>query len=495
MKKKLLLGVLPALMVLSACNGAGFKVEGRDSFKETTTACQDIFGRAEIAGELKGRRNSSAGDLLKPVIGVQYKEQGDGRYAVRFIAAIASLNVKAHWFRAVTGIDNSKAKDLNVEGIESTTAYETLQAGLETIEPEDFAKSDDYKYFITYSMYNIPSSHFASYMIGYVTLSDDAETPTLPSVTSDAKVTQIQEGGDYFQFENPTVEHYLLGGKLGGKQHVIVNADNPKRSNKESDAATFSYDFLAGDTFVAIKHNPADDTQKFRVSGYSSLGGTHPFIEAVGLIRTNSNVTKTLYLNHSNEIYVSDAYDITFTYDLDGQSDFEKVGLAGNFNGWNTSYVMDHIGGTSYSTTIQNLPSGYWAYFKCILDDDWSTGDAANRLVVADSNKSVSYKFNLYTIKADLKGWLDSGAVIYAYQDVNSGTWTPYDSVNQSFSDLVGGYTVQLVRFKSGTVTPSWDAGARWNLSEGIGIAPGTLTFTSWSGGSDGKSTFSFVEP
>ena len=283
MKKRLLLGILPALMVLSACNGAGAKVEEPQLYLETTEA-NDVFGEAEFAGELRAKRNigeePEVDPYKVPVVGVQYKTmEGTGdnpdTYAIRYIAAISSLNIRAYWSRGLTTIADVPVKPLT-SGRETKMAYSSLlqtnekTGELESITPKQFA-GEGYNYFVTYSMYNIPEAELTSYMIGYLTIGENSETPdSSKNVTSDAVVSQISSTGVCFTVSSTQV--YFMGGTLNGQKNSVVNADSETWSYNDNNAS-FIYDFAANDTFCVFKHNPNDEnaTYRFEVIADSKL--------------------------------------------------------------------------------------------------------------------------------------------------------------------------------------------------------------------------------
>ena len=132
MKKKILLFALPALLVLSSCANIP-SVNNQLVFKEDTEAHSEIFGGEETPFELKQmnpRRTMTPGEgsLLKPKIGVQFRAPytvGANDYiAIRFVAAIASLDTKVEWTRAA--YDASGNMHGTKETIETTKAYSSL---------------------------------------------------------------------------------------------------------------------------------------------------------------------------------------------------------------------------------------------------------------------------------------------------------------------------------------------------------------------------------
>lgn len=183
MKKKLLLAVLPALLVLSACNplssyaAAGTKV---NQFAEDTIAHEDIFGEAQEVEQFEKpvafQRNPGE-DITAPKIGYQIKyDSGENTLAIRFLAAVKDLNVKAYWRRGVAGPDgnpiNSKVFSNTFEPV--TKYYKSLTAGDETITAGE-APYADYEGFVVYTIYGIPynATNKQAYVAAYVNLVGD----------------------------------------------------------------------------------------------------------------------------------------------------------------------------------------------------------------------------------------------------------------------------------------------------------------------------------
>ena len=145
MKERLFLLALPALMALSSCTylASGNAQPKGNFFKEAADAQQEIFGGQEKALEVRAKapNRSAAGDMLEPVIGVQYRaaydKGGQSKIAVRFVAAIASLDVNAQWTREL--FDDTGTIDGSKGTFEVTKAYTQLNSNSTPITPAAFA--------------------------------------------------------------------------------------------------------------------------------------------------------------------------------------------------------------------------------------------------------------------------------------------------------------------------------------------------------------------
>ena len=103
MKKKLLLGLIPVLMALSACNGVG---PNEETFLEDTTAHTELFGEAEEFTPVR----KNAAPLTTPELGYQISyDEANSKIAIRFVAKVDNpVSVtSALWKRGVAAADGS----------------------------------------------------------------------------------------------------------------------------------------------------------------------------------------------------------------------------------------------------------------------------------------------------------------------------------------------------------------------------------------------------
>lgn len=175
MKMKFALLFLPALMALSSC-GAAAQPVAEKTFLEDTTAHSEIFGGNDVIGGQLQIKNRAKGEAITaPKIGYQIKYAG-GKLAVRFVAAINDLNVKAYWRRGVAAPDGSTLadKDFSDDGQQVTKYYTSLSADGSAIEAGvgDYV---GYEGFVVFSIYNIPydSTTKDAYLAAYVNLVAD----------------------------------------------------------------------------------------------------------------------------------------------------------------------------------------------------------------------------------------------------------------------------------------------------------------------------------
>lgn len=227
MNKKIVLTVLPVFMLLASCSAQPNKVE-KDIFVEDTLAHNELFGGEEVVGEqLKLDRTYREADpsLKKPLVGVQYKAEGDGKYSIRYVAAIHALDVQAVWHRGLCL--ESGSEQLVFGTVESTVAYTALGSGSTGADnvPDITVPADageDYNYFVVYTVRNIPSSEVNSYLFAYLTLKKGAS-----EVSSDARISKVS-GGNSFTLDLADGERstYFIQGRINGSDSAFYNIND-----------------------------------------------------------------------------------------------------------------------------------------------------------------------------------------------------------------------------------------------------------------------------
>ena len=223
MKMKLALLFLPALMALTSC-GAAAKPAADNAFLEDTTAQSEVFGgRDVLGGELQIRGRAKNDPISKPLIGYQQHYE-DGKLAIRFVAAIKDLNVKAYWRRGIAAPDGSVARDkgFDDDGQQVTKYYTSLSDGVNTITAgEKDTDYEDYVGFVVYTLKNIPyEDNKDSYVAAYLNLVGDEDGDSSVHSNSDALAVRIEKQTNYISKDtfifDPTVSGYFLIGKING---------------------------------------------------------------------------------------------------------------------------------------------------------------------------------------------------------------------------------------------------------------------------------------
>ena len=270
MKKKLLLIVLPALMVLSGCSSPKTEL-----MREDNLAHEEIFGAAEVAGQL-GIRRAVEGSSEAPAeadlsIKMGYQTQlNNNLLSVRFIAGIKNANVTAYWHRGACrgsgsdGLLNSssqeKIKFADSGNHASSVMYKSLKNGDATITAGQ-GEWADYFGFAIYTLTNIPytNANKDAYLAAYLTLSDS----NYPSrtVNSNVYAIKIEVNNDgtsthKFDFASNT-NGYFLYGTIGGQDNRFYPADDSESTYQPNQnfASYEDIDLTSSDNFGSFFFN------------------------------------------------------------------------------------------------------------------------------------------------------------------------------------------------------------------------------------------------
>ena len=335
-KKRILLGLLPALLVLSSCqavpnvgNETGPRFIPEDQqFLEDTEAHDEIFGDSVLSGDLGVRKTPSIPatpvDDSIPTVGIQYKEEDEDYVSFRFVAAIkvadhdddgdvdaddlAVINVK--WIRGIFKGDGTPYKTMNTDPIISTKAYTSLAAknnvDLYSIEDLNTAKGTHYTHFVTYTVLHVPVAHPDYYFLVNVSYEDTLNgtvASSAPLITSIDRKTQfvsadmefgynlIKKTSSGFTRIDPAGEPG--SGNLAKFEDVALNAD-------ESIIVVYYYMEIGGG-------EPDFNTMRFKVYNYNDKGtnGSYFFAAEEGFAKVNFKATYTFELTDAGKINVS----------------------------------------------------------------------------------------------------------------------------------------------------------------------------------------------
>ena len=302
MKKKFLLGVIPALLALTSCAGIAPKAENK-LFQEDALAHEEIFGEAkfEMEGYRAPRRSPSL--ATEPMYGVQYQVT-ESYVHMRLVAAVAlpDLSVNVKWSRTmykghVGGEDNGHVYKAEAD-FASTKAYTSLANGSEeplTIAAFNTEYGTSYDYFVVYTMLNIPKTGFEEYSIRAFISIDDVESE------KGVAATVNQSAFATFDLDR---EGHFISGRFNGvhDEHEPVYAGEQQKGD-DNNAVYYDLELNPGDSFALVYYD--------KVNNVFLLNGTSRFIKASGYyfdnskktITTNYKGTYTLYLNAGDQIH------------------------------------------------------------------------------------------------------------------------------------------------------------------------------------------------
>ena len=327
MKKRLFLAVLPALLVLSGCKSlSADRAVNANAFKESATAESEIFGNRDVlGGNLQVKRRDPGEAITTPKMGYQiHYDSENEKLAIRFIAAINDLNVKAYWKRGVASWDGTTLanKEFSDDPIQVTKYYKSLTDGTNTITAGEAGDYEDYQGFVVYTIYGIPYDNYdasKAYVAAYLTLEGDENEGGAYDVHSNSQALAVSVEmksaialKNVFAFD-PTVTGYFLEGKINGDTRD--GSDNTTHSLVRGEDYYLNYvgavyndiTFKTTDSFGSFYYSPSS----FKFFGHNYFfGDAADYFDEASLSEFNkpkANGTKTLYV--FNSLANSAAYD------------------------------------------------------------------------------------------------------------------------------------------------------------------------------------------
>lgn len=316
MKKKFLLAIIPALMALSSCAGAGQKVDIKNDniFVEDTLAHEEIFGDSKIEfQDYKAPLKAPSGPVA-PIYGVQYQESSDGEHVhMRFIAAtwINSSSTAVKWTRTMYKGHGNGDQNGHVFKEEAdkacTKAYTSLANGSEeamTISSinAQYGDGDDYNYFVVYTMLNIPKTTYDDYAI--------RANITIGSLESSTGIAATVGQTAYATFNMDQDDHFISGRFNGVHDEFEPEYDEEKGETKgDNNAVYYGVDLHAGDTFALVYFDSVNNV--FLLNGMGRDGDGGYFCDNSKKTMTSKfEGSFTIYLNGSDMIYLAPNFDL-----------------------------------------------------------------------------------------------------------------------------------------------------------------------------------------
>ena len=387
MKKKFLLGIIPALLALSSCAGLGPKedVKEDDLFIEDTLAHEEIFGESKIElQDYKSPLKRPPMGISTPIYGVQYQDSEEvGKIHMRFIAAIwlddPSHTVK--WTRTMyKGHDNGDQsghvfkEELDVG---CSKAYTSLANGSEKpltiadINEQYGDEYNEYNYFVVYTMLNIPEETYSDYSIRANIIIND-----LPFYQGIAATV----GGNANAVFDMSLTGHFISGKFGdSRASYAPEYDDEKGETKgDNNAVYYNVTLEEGDTFALVYYDEVNNV--FLLNGTARDGDIgYYFSNDQKTMTTRYAGTYNIYLNGSDMIYSSPTTKLTRPIYVDvsertwwGEASSRKTVLYA-FNGSKpaTFITMNRVGETNrYVTPTAIDPTEYTQFIVLDFNDD-----------------------------------------------------------------------------------------------------------------------------
>lgn len=410
MKKRYLLALLPAILVLTSC---GIRPVANDkAFLEDTEAHEELFGEVGEAINLNVRKTNAqenngdvsaqpvaAKSISAPAIGVQYLH-ANKKYAIRYVAAISDTNVTAVWTRNICQSNGDRRK--NGEGDSNQVTVTKAYTALSAAGGVDVPASG--QYYVVYTLRNIPESDVNSYLFAYLTLTQGETT-----VKSLARISRMGEGNT-FTINTDSTSGYFIQGTINGVTDIVPINDTPSSDNYAQEAGL---NLSANDKFGLFKYQPGND-EHFQCFGYEQYRQCFPYVGK----DYQSNYTKilnagsyNLYLNKSNQVHfiVPDGAKKAVAFYLKPNSDWLSDGARFAmyaFKDPNSTWVD----GVEVDDDIFEFSISNWTYEKIIFGR-MNPGTSANNFNDGvkwnqTSDLDIDSNCNVYKIT----GWNNNGS-------------------------------------------------------------------------------------
>lgn len=411
MKKRFLLTVIPALLVLSSC-GIKPSVKAEPIFQEDTLAHEEIFGGEDSGRLIRGTKLSvdnydqQQNNDSRPNIGIQSYEK-DGYISIRFVAAVKISgelsSASAVWTRAMYNPDGSILKDFADKPCQKV--YEEINDHGTKMDIAQYngLHESHYNYFVVYTMLNIKKADYRDcYLNAYLTLGDGKQTKVL--------ATQVEFNNNTTYLFEPS-QRYFLRVNPGNQQYEIAQDATTQGDNPQNNYASFTASLTDGDEFIIIANDVAN--KRFRIYDASSLKGdvsNFAFSNANGKFKANLDENFVLYLNKAGEVWTSVSGEHYQLFINDVLSSIENAVPTG----WADNAVFSNVAITSIDSTLKVKLNGTVVSQK-------EVHGIGNYIVGLNSGNAVwanlSGENTLYFSKpAD--GWTD--VYLYAWDSNNS---------------------------------------------------------------------------
>ena len=318
MNRKILLAVLPAILVLSACQ-ASPKVEANNLFLEDTLAHEEIFGNVELeARSLQPRRLDDPiehPDTNNFSIGVQSQSENTGYISFRFVAAVRFADseldpTQAVWSRTVSYTNGNVKKAFGT--FPSANAYKKISNGGSAYSIDDYngahglTGDNAYTHFVVYTLRNVPVDSNDYYVSTYLTLSTKEGESGGKELTSKAVAINASETAKFVYDLGNNGGMFFLEGIIGGSQKIVKATTIREGGNK---ASFENVNLVAGDSFVIKEFYNTE----LEVHGSSTFSGEVSTFnlnnnDAGGKIGVNYSGKYTFYfkyINGNNELWTN----------------------------------------------------------------------------------------------------------------------------------------------------------------------------------------------
>ncbi len=223
MKKIKKLFILP-LLALSLFNVNNTQLTNSQFQLEETTNDKNIVG---IRKEITSTPNNDV--KVSNILKVQASNVENGKRSLRFVAGISSLSLKAHFHREEIKVNNEVIMKAN--NIDVTCAYSKILNGTGEQTANTVFENDEYKYFVAYTLKDIPEEYWSTVINVSLVLEDGN------------KVATKKANVDAFD-ESKTNEECFSFSKSNDGNYAIAVKNNYKATIKELNIPSYYYETI-----------------------------------------------------------------------------------------------------------------------------------------------------------------------------------------------------------------------------------------------------------
>ena len=422
MKNRALIFAVSLLALLGTIGVNGNQNLEKLSFDslETSDASVGNFGYHSEVKFLNRKGLENGEEIAKPKLGYQTLYDGDN-VSIRYIAAISSLSISAHWNRTVytTAGEVFKAEAT----YEVSKAYEelvdlgTVDGVISAKDVEDEHGNKPYKYFVVYSMLNIPYNEVRNYYIdAQLIIEAEGEEP----ISSDSYQVDIApQGGELLSISTDALAPVMKGDSfdqslLSVTAHYKDNSAVILDSSKYTVTGTVDTNNV-GQNILSIKYGKCETTATVSVGSYE--------ITSVNI--SNVNDRAIVSYNGTFEGFTKEQFD---SFNFVDNSDFQGNPYAINrsWDGdWGTygSFQMTSNNDHTFAVTVDVTDFKNYEYtahfgYKKVPNNNngWQNMDlkfnGGNKQTVTIDDKHYAISFNWGTEAAEFF-WGNVGLSVY----------------------------------------------------------------------------------
>jgi len=231
MKKGTLVLSLVSLSGLLALIGNNPKVN-ENNFEESTTLENQSAKKLNVRSS--DNENVLVSNVLKAQVSATTTKNGENVKSLRVVAGISNLNIAPYFDRAEINVDGKvimPQRDTYV-----SCAYKTITVNGENKNTNEVFESDDYNYFVTYTLKDIPEQYWFT-PISITLKVEGSDTSVSKTLNVAALAEEYQNDTNTFKFTKLADDNYAIA--LNNQN--VTEVDVPAYYYYTSDESNFDY--------------------------------------------------------------------------------------------------------------------------------------------------------------------------------------------------------------------------------------------------------------